>query len=468
MEVGCELEVDVNGEETFMVDKKILVCFSGKFRKLFAKLTSSGTSHLKVIFHNFPGGADGFELVTRFCYNNGEIEITPSNIVMLNSAANFMEMGMNYSSVKPNLVDQTEKFLEGINYWTWSELLLAIKQCQDLFTSAENSTFVVFEKVLDSTVGRLALPTVGSPFARSSENFSSQFSSEISSTCSTTNCSSSTTWWFQDLLFLNLNLFEKATQMMVSQKLDHTTVFKFLIFYTKSRFCAAGVLLSEKRQILEVVINLLSLLNRTCISCKGLFYILGMVSNVKKISKFHKLELERLIGSKLDEATLDHILIRSPRRNEYTYDVDLVLRLVECYFLEDMIMIPSRMKHVSRLIDSFLIEVASDTLLKPSKFAELVMVIPDSARECCDVVYQAIELYLEVHTRLCREEKMKLCSTLHCDKLSAGALKHLSQSSMFHSRPAIQNRFYSFETVNAISDETKCSKFRSLPKLCSC
>ncbi|KAJ6367595.1 hypothetical protein OIU78_000208 [Salix suchowensis] len=109
--------------------------FSVRLSKLLGNLTA-GSRKLEVIFDNFPGGAYGFELMATFCYNNGTIEITPSNIVLLNHAAHYMEMDSN-SSAKLNLVDQTEKFLEGINYWTWSELLQALKLCQDLLPTTK-------------------------------------------------------------------------------------------------------------------------------------------------------------------------------------------------------------------------------------------------------------------------------------------------------------------------------------------
>lgn len=369
--------------------QKFLACYSGRFRKLFGKLTGSARQ-LKVVFQCFPGGARGFELVARFCYNNGAIEITPSNIVLLSCAACYMEMDSN-SSATPNLVDQTEKSLEGINYWTWSELLVALKQCQDL-CPASNSSFVL-EKVLESLIGRLSLPTVASPFRCSSENFSSQFSSDISSTCSTRNNCSPTTWWFEDLLFLNVILFDKVIRMMVSQKVDHAIISKFLIFYLRSRLPSTG--LAEQRQIMEKVISLLLLLDRSCLSCKGLFDVLRVVSSLKILSKCYKLKLELLIGSQLDQATLDHLLVPSPPRKKYMYDVNLVLRLAEAYIRRGW-MTPSRLKKVGRLMDSYLMEVAPDFLLKPSTFAALVSVLPDSARESSDRLYQAIDLYLEV------------------------------------------------------------------------
>ncbi|KAK9284303.1 hypothetical protein L1049_023474 [Liquidambar formosana] len=125
MELCCDLEVDVNGEETFIVDKKIICSFSRRLSKLFGKSTGA-TRNLKVIFNDLPGGAKGFELMARFCYNSGTIEITPSNISLLHCVAHFMEMNKSVSGTL-SLIEQTEKSLEEISYWTWAELLVALK-----------------------------------------------------------------------------------------------------------------------------------------------------------------------------------------------------------------------------------------------------------------------------------------------------------------------------------------------------
>ncbi|KAH8493549.1 hypothetical protein H0E87_020346 [Populus deltoides] len=371
--------------------------------------------------------------MARFCYNNGTIEITPSNVVLLNCAAYYMEIGSN-SSEKLNLGDQTEKFLEGINYWTWSELLQALKQCQDLLP-ATNSSFLL-EKVLDCLVGRLTLPPLASPFTCSSNNSSSQLSCDTSSTCSMRNNWSRTTWWFEDLLVLNANSFEKVIRMMMSQKLEHATIFRFIVFRLRSIYLSVRP--AEECRITAVSINLLSLFDRSSLSCKGLFDIL-LAARLKNLSKFYKLKLEHLIGSMLDQSTLDHLLVPSPQRNHHVYDVNLVLRLAKAFLLDGSKMSRNQWSKVASLMDSYLIEVAPDFLLKPAKFAVLVMVLPDSARESSDRLYQAIDTYLQVHVQLSEEEKMRLCSVVNRDKLSAEALEHLAQNSNFPSRKTLQS-----------------------------
>ncbi|XP_065879540.1 BTB/POZ domain-containing protein At3g22104-like [Euphorbia lathyris] len=248
--------------------------------------------------------------------------------------------------------------------------------------------------------------------------------------------STSTPRWFEDLVFFNVRFFDKLVKTMLFQKLDQSTIFKLLIFYLKSQLLSASVQ-AERREIVEIVIDLLALLDRSSLSCKGLFEILRTISRLKGITKCCRLKLERLIGSKLDQATIDQLLI--PSRKYCAYDVNLVRRLVDTYIIECRMFFPDRMKKVGSLIDSYLIEVAADCRLRPSKFTALATVLPDFARESNDKLYRAIDLYLQVHTELREDETIRLCCALNREKLSPEALKHLAQNSKFPGRKAVQD-----------------------------
>jgi len=54
------------------------------------------------------------------------------------------------------------------------------------------------------------------------------------------------------------------------------------------------------------------------------------------------------------------------------------------------------MVQVAKLVDSYLAEVASDANLKPAKFCELALLLPDHARIYDDSVYHAVDIYLKV------------------------------------------------------------------------
>ncbi|XVF01843.1 hypothetical protein REPUB_Repub04eG0124000 [Reevesia pubescens] len=434
MAVCCDLEVDVNGEETFLLDKKIICSFSGRLSKLFGKSTSAKRN--KVIFHDFPGGAENFELMSRFCYNNGKIDINPSNISLLYSAAQFMEMN-NSVSGNCNLLEKTKKSIEDISsYWTWPDVLVALKHCQDLQQVATSAG--ILEKCLDSLVGRLSITSEASPCASTSSPDSSGFrlSCDIRSTESLKNSFSRPTWWFEDLSVLSPNLIEMLIKSMVSRKYNHVIISRFLFYYQKSKFYTSSS--DEKRKVLEIVIDMLYTLDPSSVSCKSLFGILRVVLSLN-ISKSSRKKLESMIGSQMDKATLDNLLIPSPYGTSYLYDVNLVLRFLKAFLHGGGWQLsPIQMKKVASLIDLYMAEVAPDPCLKSSKFQALLVVLPYSARDSWDELYHAMDIYLEVHAGLSEEEKMKICCSLNYEKLSTDACIHLSQNAKFPSKSAVQ------------------------------
>ncbi|KAL2506447.1 BTB/POZ domain-containing protein [Abeliophyllum distichum] len=397
--MSCNLEVDVNGHETFFVKEKVVTYFSGRFRKLFEKSTCRG---LKVIFHEFPGGAEGFELIVRFCYNGGRIGITPSNVLLLHSAANFVKVN--------DLIDQTKVFLESIHQW------------------------------------------------------SCRLSSSLS------------TIWFRDLEFLSVELFEKVAKTMILMKLDHETISSFLNYYQRMKFRSLSS--SGKCKFIVIVINLLCSLDGIFFSFRSLCNML-QVSFTLKITKSSTKKLECLIGSRLDEATLDDLLVPSPPKKSHAYDVNLVLRFLKT-FLEDSRkhLVLRRLKKVAHLMDLYITEVAPDPHLKPSKFRALVFGLPDFARDSHDRIYEAMDMYFRVHNYLYEEEKMKICRVLNYDKLSSDSLIHLSQNATFPAKDKGQFGMNMQKVKKCRKRQIKAAsakKFdvngsnsgRSLPRLCS-
>ncbi|XP_028787905.1 BTB/POZ domain-containing protein At3g22104-like isoform X1 [Neltuma alba] len=436
MEVCSVLEVDVNGQETFLVDKDIVAQYSGKFSKLFGKSSSGSTRKLKVIFHDFPGGAEGFELMLRFCYGNGKTDITPSNLVLAHCAAEFMEMKESVAGLS-NLSAQTEKLLPETSYWTWSDLLIALKQCQNIESVSDSSSML--GKCLDSLVGRLVLGCEASPCPSTCSPDSSglRFSCDSKSTESIKTNFSHSTWWFDDLVFLSPPNIEKLVQSMLVRKLDQVVISRFLLFYQKAKFSTAAT--EAKRKIIEMIIDMHRNMDQSCVSCKTLFGILRLTLGLN-ISKCSRNKLENMIGSQLDQATLDNLLVPSPYGISYLYDVNLILRFLKAFLGQGKtsLITPIRMKKVAILVDLYIAEIAPDPCLKPSKFMALATALPDYARDSYDELYHAMDMYLKVHAGLCEEERVKISCGLNYEKLSAEACLHLSRNTNFPSNSAVQ------------------------------
>ncbi|KAG5622777.1 hypothetical protein H5410_007995 [Solanum commersonii] len=425
MQNFCLLEVDVNGQEIFLVDKTILASFSGRLRKLFSKLTGK-TRRLKLIFDKFPGGADCFEHIVKFCYNGGRIKITPFNMFQLHCAANYLEMNQEMQG-RPSLVEQTISFFEKIHYMTWSELIIGLKNCQELIFFMPSSSLL--QEFLDCVVGRLELHYISSPCASSTDNSSMQFSGDISTesrgiyTCQAT-------WWFADLGFLKLNMFKMIIDTMTSKKLDHHVISSFLFYYKRMNCPNASSV--KKCRIIETIIKFLYSLDSNFISIRGLFDIL-QASFTLKMSKCSIGKLEHLIGSQLDRAKLDDLLVPSPAGEKIAYNINLILRLLDTFLSTSRKkLLMYQVKKVVELIDLYIIEVAPDPRLKPSKFLALAMAMPDIARESYDNIYNAIDMYFKVHINvLCEEEKIKICCVLNYEKLSEETLKEVAQNENF-------------------------------------
>jgi hypothetical protein len=60
------------------------------------------------------------------------------------------------------------------------------------------------------------------------------------------------------------------------------------------------------------------------------------------------------------------------------------------------------MRKVGRLVDKYLTEISPDHGLGVSRFLAVAESLPDSARDCYDGVYRALDIYLEViNTSFC-------------------------------------------------------------------
>lgn len=321
------------------------------------------------------------------------MELTPSNVVRLCSSADFSEMdcdglGIGTPSLKPHI----EKFLEGIRFWTFSELIEALKQCQHLISSKSYSA--ILDRIVDHLMERLASPCNTSPYTCSSNRSSSQFSSDTSSNNSWRSYSSGATWWFEHFQFLKIDLLEKVIRTMISHDFDHVVVSKFLFYYHS--FNCLGSAQAEMIGTTKVIVNLLPLLDMRSISCRDLFN-LNRIATSLRISRCCRNKIESLIGPLLDQATIDYLLLPSPHGKDHAFDVDFVLRLMRTFLFGGSLELSLiRLKRVVKLMDLFIVEVAPDPHLKPSEFEALVAVLPDTARESHDQLYLAIDMYLKV------------------------------------------------------------------------
>ncbi|KAJ9153253.1 hypothetical protein P3X46_026714 [Hevea brasiliensis] len=363
----CDLSIHVNAQETFFLSEKIVSAYSGKLKKIIKQEKRKTQIKNSVIeIDDFPGG-------------------------MTEKVSNC------------NLLKQTEIFLGGVFYWSWNDILASLKSCESFFACADSSGLV--QKLICGLLAKIAQHSDMNLIAFSSSSSSSspetaswfRFSSSSKTTPESTKpfSSSGKQWWFNDLALLPPAMIEKFLKSLGAYGSDNNSLIltRFILHYLKNRVpCKAVRSRSDYGGLADTAVYGLISVGKSAFSCRGLLLILRSVSALG-VSKDCRNELERLIGSILDEATLDDLLIAGRERG--VYDVNLVLSLIKIFVNSAMDSI-QRLKKVGKLIDQYLSEISPDQNLKTSKFLGVAKSLPDSARDCFDGVYRAIDMYLEV------------------------------------------------------------------------
>jgi hypothetical protein len=386
-----------------------MCAFSGRLRTMVKQKTASRKEALCIKLAEFPGGAEGFELVARFCYSNGRVPLCPSNLPLLHCAAVFLEMTEEVCAC--NLLAQAETFVNGLYYWTWSDVLAAVKSCEPFAAAADASG------LLDSLISALfakitacpGTPTAaaGTPNRSSSSCTSSPDTAGFARSASSPKTPESMRpcagreWWFHDMTSLSPPTIEKVMRVLGCYGIENKNLIltRFLLHYLRAATRGPSPPRNEGTLagLADTAVHGVALVGGTAFSCRGLFWVLRIVSAVG-LSRECRHKLERLMGLMLDQATLDDLLV-SGDDGGGVYDVNLVMRLARVFVSseEDADAPSQRMRKVGKLIDKYLGEISPDQGLKVSKFLALAESLPDSARECYDGVYRALDIYLEVN-----------------------------------------------------------------------
>ncbi|XP_077246392.1 BTB/POZ domain-containing protein At3g19850-like isoform X2 [Tasmannia lanceolata] len=458
MQELCDLKVLVNGQHTFLLNQKIISTFSGKLKKMIKqekKKTQIKGSVIKI--NGFPGGPNGFELVSRFCYNKGKIPLSPSNISLLHCSAIFLEMTEEITTC--NLLHQTETFLEGLFYWTWNDILTSLKASDSFISYADLSGLL--EKLINSLLVKISANSDITFTPSSSSSSSPETPSDFKFSPSTKTpdiikpCSSRT-WWFDDLTILPPKIIEKVAKIMGSFGIDNNSLIltKFLLHYLKTAVQRPGGIgsRSEYGGLADYAVNGVISVGKVGFSCRGLFWVMRVVCGLG-LSKDCMTQLERLIGGMLDQATLDDLLVLG--HDGAVYDVNLVLRLVRVFVNEDDGMCSEKMKKGGRLIDKYMREISPDQSLKVSKFLAVAESLPDSARDCFD----------ESHPALNPEERTRLCRCLNYEKLTLEGCKDLAKNPRIPPSIAIEallSQQSKHQSKNSILESPNSTETRSI------
>ncbi|KAG6601919.1 BTB/POZ domain-containing protein, partial [Cucurbita argyrosperma subsp. argyrosperma] len=443
------LQVHIAAQHTFFLSEKVISAYSARFRRIskqhrrarrrtttttaFGASSSDDFSNSAIEIDDFPGGVNGFELISRFCYNRAQIEITVSNVALLHCCAVFL--GMTEEVAAGNLILQTENFLDGIFYWSWSDLLLCLRSCDSFFAFADSSGLL--QKLVCALLAKIAQNSNASLVTPSSSS-----SSSSPDNASGNSRLSTKLWWFDDMSLLPARIIEKVVQGMGSYGRSNNSLIltRFLLHYLKTAAQStvgygSGRPRGEYGGLADTAVHGVVMVGKSMFSCRGLFWVLRVVSGFG-LSKDCRSGLERMIGGMLDQAKLDDLLISG--HHKCTYDVNLVIRLIRVFVNNDGALSVHKLKKVGKLVDKYLGEISPDQNLKISKFLGVAESLPDCARDCFDGVYRAIDIYLESHPNLSMEERSRLCRCLNHEKLSLETCKALAKNPRVPPRIAVE------------------------------
>uniref|UniRef100_A0A1J3ILZ9 BTB/POZ domain-containing protein n=4 Tax=Noccaea caerulescens TaxID=107243 RepID=A0A1J3ILZ9_NOCCA len=467
------------GDMKFHLHKFPLLSRSGLLERLIEESSTDDGSGCVLSLDEVPGGGKTFELITKFCYGV-KIELTAFNVVSLRCAAEYLEMTDNYG--EGNLVGMTETFLNEV-FGNWTDSIKALQTCEEVTDYAED--LHIISRCVDSlAIKACADPSLFNWPVGGGKNATSDKNTEDAESHLWNGISASgkllqptgEDWWFDDASFLILPLFKRLITAIESRGMKLENIAMAVMYYTRKHVPLMNRQAtideqvidtptttpseSEQKEALEEIVGLLP--RKKGVNPTKFLLRLLQTAMVLHASQSSREDLERRIGTQLDQAALVDLLIPNMGYSETLYDVECVLRMIEqfvssteqagvvpspCIIEEGHLvkdgsdlLTPSTL--VATLVDGYLAEVAPDVNLKLAKFESIAAAIPDYARPLDDGVYHAIDVYLKAHPWITDSEREHICRLMNCQKLSLEASTHAAQNERLPLRVIVQVLFF--------------------------
>ncbi|PON60800.1 Voltage dependent potassium channel [Trema orientale] len=457
-DVPSDITLEVSGV-TFSLHKFPLVSRSGRIRKLVAEHRDSDISKVELL--NLPGGAETFELAAKFCYGIN-FEITPSNVAQLCCVSDYLEMTEEYS--KDNLGSRAEEYLESIVCKNLEVCVEVLQQCENLLPLADELKIVC--RCIDAIASKACAEQIASSFSRLEYSSSGRLHMNRQAKCEGD-------WWIEDLSVLRIDLYQRVITAMKCRGVRPESIGVSLVNYAQKELTKKSSLWNPSSQtkvdlvsgsngheklVVETIVGLLPV-EKLAVPITFLFGLLRSAVMLD-CTIACRLDLERRIGSQLDIATLDDLLIPSFRHaGDTLFDVDTVHRILVNFSqqddseddMEDASVFESDSPHspsqtalfkVAKLVDNYLAEIAPDANLKLAKFMVIADSLPAHARTIHDGLYRAIDIYLKAHQGLPETDRKKLCKLIDFQKLSQEAGAHAAQNERLPLQSIVQVLYF--------------------------
>ncbi|XP_039685605.1 BTB/POZ domain-containing protein DOT3 isoform X2 [Medicago truncatula] len=442
-------------ETTYNVHKYPLISKCGYIGRLEVQpLISNSGNVLKL--ENFPGGCETFETILKFCYGL-PIDFNSDNVAALRCASEFLEMTEELED--GNLISKTEAFLTFVVLSSWKDTVTVLKSCENLSPWAENIQIV--RRCCDSIAWKATKNEPASEDAASNQE----------------------SWWFDDLATLRIDHFMRIISAIRAKGTKQEIIGKCIMQYAKRwlpgmyeeleglrgyghgksnlQFTIFSMKKEEStrhsKEQTTIIESLISIIppQQDAVPCKFLLQMLKMAM-MYSVSSALISDLEKRVGMVLEDAEVDDLLIpryqnggqgkmvnmpNSPE-NCTMQDIDVVQRIVEYFLMHEKQQTQLQQKsgkfNISRLLDNYLAEVATDPNLSITTFQVLAELLPEHTRSFHDGLYRAIDTYLKTHPSLTDQDRRRLCKIMNCEKLSLDACIHAAQNDRLPLRTVVQ------------------------------
>nr|GMC46429.1 BTB/POZ domain-containing protein NPY1 [Ipomoea batatas] len=462
--VSSELATDVTivvGEVKFYLHKFPLLSKSNRLQKLLSRESEQSSDAIQLV--DFPGGPKTFEICAKFCYGI-TVTLNPYNVVAARCAAEYLEMTEDVD--RGNLIFKIEVFLTSSVFRSWKDSIIVLQTTKSLLPWSEDLRVV--GRCIDSIASKTSVEpsNISWSYTYNRKLAVSDNIPEIRTKFPDKMDSVPKDWWVEDICELEIDLYKRVMIAVKSKgRMNGSVIGEALRTYAVRWLPdSVGASVSEahsksNKTLVETIICLLPSDKGVSCSCNFLLKLLRVAILVEAEDSLRE-DLLKSISLKLDEASVNELLIPARSPQTTIYDVELVKSLVNRYVTrergsldanateksrkgsDDFVLGRGSWINLSKLIDGYLVEVAHDPGLSLGTFIELLQSIPESARPIHDGLYGAIDIYLKEHPNLTKAERKKLCGFMDVRKLTMDASMHAAQNERLPLRTVVRVLYF--------------------------
>ncbi|KAL0751960.1 hypothetical protein Bca101_033963 [Brassica carinata] len=458
-QIPNDLSIQVD-DITFQAHKFPLITKCGYISNTELQRSASGNGyHLKL--ENFPGGAEAFETILKFCYGF-PVDLNPLNVAALRCASEYLYMTEEFQD--GNLISKTDGFITFVVLASWRDTLTVLRSCTSLSPWAENLQIV--RRCYDLLAWKACNDSYDIP--EDVENNERSLYNGIANlqldhfmrVVTSVNARRGKPEVIGRLIMKHaenwLPLIDEDMEGIRGYGSGNNE-FQFSVERERTEGSTLGC--QEQKRTIESLVSVLPTQPEAVVPCQFLLRLLK-TAIVYSASPALISDLEKRVGMALEDANVCDLLIpnfknedqqkgaRDPRSHEeYTiYNVDVVHRILEYFVMHEQQQQQEQQQvqgkpGITKLLDNYLAEIAKDPYLPITKFQVLAETLPENAWKCHDGLYRAIDMFLKTHPSLSEHDRRRLCKTMDCEKLSLDACLHAAQNDRLPLRTIVQVLF---------------------------